>query len=132
MRRVFLESPFAGDVAQNIDYARACVRDSLQRGEAPTVPHLLYTQEGILRDEIPQERQLGIAAGFVWRDAAVATVIYIDRGVSRGMVEGVLDSISKNVPIEIRRLDTGPPTAVVRQALNVLCELGVDVETNRE
>jgi len=35
VRRVIVESPYAGDVARNVEYARACVRDSLQRGEAP-------------------------------------------------------------------------------------------------
>ncbi len=132
MRRVFLESPFAGDVARNIDYGRSCVRDSLQRGEAPTAPHLLYTQEGVLRDDVTEERQWGISAGFTWRDAADATVVYIDRGVSHGMIAGVRDSISKNVPVEVRRLDTGRPTAVVVEALNVLRELGLKIEQNGE
>lgn len=48
MRRVILESPFAGHVESNIEYARACIRDSLLRGEAPLASHLLYTQPGIL------------------------------------------------------------------------------------
>ncbi len=34
MRLVIIESPFAGSVKENIDYARRCVRDSLGRGEA--------------------------------------------------------------------------------------------------
>lgn len=52
MKRVILESPYAGDVERNLTYARECVRDSLSRGEAPIASHLLYTQEGILKDEI--------------------------------------------------------------------------------
>lgn len=35
MKLVILESPFAGDVEANIEYARACVRDSLPRGFRP-------------------------------------------------------------------------------------------------
>lgn len=57
MRLVIIESPFAGDVEKNTRYARACVRDSLLRGEAPIASHLLYTQGGILNDDVPAERQ---------------------------------------------------------------------------
>ena len=63
MLRVILESPFAGDIERNIKYARLCVRDSLLRGESPIASHLLYTQEGILNDEIESERMHGINAG---------------------------------------------------------------------
>lgn len=67
MRLVIVESPFAGDLPKNIAYARAAVRDSLARGEAPIASHLLYTQPGILDDDIPAERQWGIDAGLAWR-----------------------------------------------------------------
>jgi hypothetical protein len=50
MKRVILESPFAGDVERNLRYARAALRDSLHRGEAPLASHLLYTQPGVLLD----------------------------------------------------------------------------------
>ena len=49
MRRVIIESPYAGFVKRNEDYARECLRDSLMRGEAPIASHLLYTQPGVLR-----------------------------------------------------------------------------------
>ena len=66
MKRVILESPYAGDVERNVAYARACLRDSLLRGEAPIASHLLYTQPGVLDDQIPEERQMGIDAGLAW------------------------------------------------------------------
>ena len=43
MRFVIVESPYAGDVAANVEYARAAVADCLRRGEAPFASHLLYT-----------------------------------------------------------------------------------------
>ena len=85
MKKVILESPYAGDVKSNIAYARACVKDSLMRGEAPLASHLLYTQEGILDDTIPVERTLGIEAGLAWADSSAAHVFYIDYGMSQGM-----------------------------------------------
>ena len=70
MRRVIVESPYAGDVATNIAYARAAVRDCLMRGEAPIASHLLFTQPGILDDDVADERRLGIEAGLSWLDVA--------------------------------------------------------------
>jgi len=85
MKKVILESPYAGDIQRNIQYARMCVRDSLKKGEAPIASHLLFTQEGILDDEIPEERQLGIDAGLAWKCVAEKHVFYIDYGYSLGM-----------------------------------------------
>ena len=104
MKRVILESPYAGDVVRNIDYARACVRDSLSRGEAPIASHLLYTQNGILNDDISNERKWGIDAGLAWKDVAQLHVFYIDYGYSRGMEYAKQYATKNNIPIEERRL----------------------------
>lgn len=86
---VIIESPYAGDVEANVEYARMCVKDSLMRGEAPIASHLLYTQPGILDDTIPEERQLGIDAGLEWRRVSDKTVVYMDKGLSKGMEYGI-------------------------------------------
>lgn len=86
MKLVVIESPYAGDVALNEKYARACMKDCLKRGEFPIASHLLYTQPGILDDTIPEERALGVAAGFAWADKADYVVFYMDRGWSLGMI----------------------------------------------
>lgn len=104
MRRVVIESPYAGDVERNLRYLRACMADCLRRGEAPFASHGLYTQPGVLRDEIPEERAAGIHAGFAWRDAAEKTVVYMDLGVSGGMRYGIDDAEKKGRAIEYRRL----------------------------
>lgn len=102
MKLVILESPYAGDVYENIQYARRCVRDSLLRGEAPIASHLLYTQLGILNDGIAKERQLGIDAGLAWLSAAEATVVYADLGISTGMKYGIERAKKQGIEIEIR------------------------------
>jgi hypothetical protein len=104
MRLVIIESPYAGDVERNVEYARACVRDSLSRGEAPIASHLLYTQPGILRDEVPEERQWGIDAGLAWRKVAEASVVYTDRGVTAGMEYGIAAAKKAGRPVEYRTL----------------------------
>jgi hypothetical protein len=89
MRLVIIESPFAGDIEKNLRYLRACMRDSLLRGEAPYASHAMYTQPGVLDDGDPVDRDHGINAGFAWRRQAEATVVYTDLGVSRGMEYGI-------------------------------------------
>lgn len=104
MKRVILESPYAGDIARNTRYARACMADCLARGESPYASHLLYTQPGVLDDTKPHERELGIVAGFAWRQVADATVVYTDLGISDGMRYGVADADRQGRPIEFREL----------------------------
>ena len=104
MRRVVLESPYAGSVEENLKYARACLRDCLLRGEAPIASHLLYTQPGILDDKIPEERQLGIEAGLAWGRLGEATVVYVDRGISRGMKYGIERAQKEGRPVEYHAL----------------------------
>jgi len=99
---VVLESPFAASTitlangvqyeslqADNVAYARACMHDCLvNHGEAPFASHLLYTQEGVLDDDVPDERRLGIEAGLEIGRSAKRRVFYVDRGFSSGMKWG--------------------------------------------
>ena len=104
MKRVVIESPYAGNVARNTRYARAAMADCLRRGEAPLASHLLYTQEGILDDLISEERALGIEAGLIWGLLAEVTVVYTDLGMSRGMEFGIERAKAEGRPVEYRTL----------------------------
>jgi len=108
MELVIVESPFAGEteiVYENILYARKAMADCLKRGEAPFASHLLYTQSGVLNDEIPEDRKLGIAAGLCWGRVADKTVVYIDRGISKGMIKGMISAQQEGRPIELRTIE---------------------------
>jgi hypothetical protein len=89
VRLVIIESPFAGDVARNLRYLRAAMRDCLRRDEAPYASHALYTQPGVLDDGDIEQRKLGMQSGFAWRAVAEATVVYTDLGVTDGMAAGI-------------------------------------------
>ena len=104
MKRVIIESPFAGDVKKNLKYARSCMKDCLRRGEAPFASHLLYTQKGILDDDIDKERKLGIQAGLEWGKLADKTVVYIDLGRTVGMAQGIKRAKAEGREIEYRTL----------------------------
>lgn len=107
MRLVIIESPFAGDIEANLTYARRAMRDCILRGEAPIGSHLIYTQPGILRDEDPAERKLGIELGFAWGDKAELHCFYTDRGWSRGMKAAFARCLAMEYRYELRALD-GP------------------------
>ena len=104
MRRVVLESPYAGDVEKNLAYARECLHDCLLRGEAPIASHLLYPQPGVLDDNKPEERKLGIEASLVWGSLAEVTVVYTDRGISGGMKFGIERAGKEGRPVEYRNI----------------------------
>jgi hypothetical protein len=75
-RIVVLESPYAGNVEENLRYLRAGMREAFLRGELPIASHALYTQPGVLDDTIPEERNLGIEAGF-----EVARVLHLAKAL---------------------------------------------------
>ena len=104
MIRVIIESPYEGCIERNIAYARACLRDSLNRGEAPIASHLLYTQPGVLDDNLMNERMLGINAGLAWRSVADKHVFYVDLGYSSGMLYALGYASENNIIIEERRI----------------------------
>lgn len=104
MKLVIVESPYAGEAETNVPYARACMHDCLMRGEAPFASHLLYTQPGVLRDSVVEERKLGIEAGFAWGQHAKATVVYTDLGISPGMEAGIERAREEDRTIEYRKL----------------------------
>ena len=104
---VLLESPFAGkdadELARNREYALEAMRHSLYLGEAPFASHLLYTQ--MLDDTVPLERRMGIEAGLAIGLFAEKTVVYTDRGVSRGMQYGIDSAAEAGRPIEYRSVE---------------------------
>lgn len=109
MKLVIIESPYQGGsleaTAANVEYAKRCVKHALARGEAPYASHLFFTQPGILDDLVPEERTLGIEAGFAWGRAADIVAFYIDRGMSKGMFAGYAAANARGANIEFRSLD---------------------------
>ena len=100
--RVIIESPYAGDVAANLIYARDCLLDSLRRGEAPFASHLLYPQ--VLNDHDPEERRQGIDGQLAWLQVADMVAVYVDRGISSGMKEAIAEAERLGIVVQERHL----------------------------
>lgn len=58
---VYICSPYAGDIEQNVAAARRYCRYAVNAGYIPIAPHLLFPQ--FLNDADPNERQLGLFFG---------------------------------------------------------------------
>lgn len=104
MKRVVVESPYSGNVELNLRYLRAALRDCILRGESPYASHALLTQPGVLDDTVPEERELGIKAGFAFRPVMDLTAVYTDLGYSNGMKYGIADAGRIGHPIEYRTI----------------------------
>jgi len=59
-RLIFVSSPYRGDVSRNLAVARAAAKQVFDAGHVPVVPHLYIPL--VLDDDIPEERDQGIAA----------------------------------------------------------------------
>lgn len=102
--RVIVESPYAGGFS-NVRYSRRCLRDCLNRNESPFASHLLYTQKDVLDDKVPAERKKGIEAAHAWLEVADAVAVYMDLGMTEGMVRGLVKAAMMQKPIRLRWLD---------------------------
>ena len=102
MRRVIIESPYAGDIEANKAYLQRCIRDSLFRGEAPFASHQMYTDA--LDDSDPDQRRQGMLAGLRWLWCADAVVVYGDRGISPGM-QWAISQATSHMTVEYRKLN---------------------------
>jgi len=61
MKKVYICSPYRGDVERNVGNARRYCRDAVKTGFIPVAPHIYFTQ--FLDDSVESERMAGIEAG---------------------------------------------------------------------
>lgn len=116
--KAIVESPYAKGRRTNIRYGRRVMRWCLLRGIAPMMSHLLYTQRGVLRDEVPAERARGIRAGLAWggdiEPGKIVTLVFTDRGISEGMQYGIEHAKAAGRPVCFMRLPGWKPGLLER------------------
>jgi hypothetical protein len=82
MPKVFISSPFAGDVQRNIKNARRYCAFAVRSGYIPFAPHLFYPQ--FLSDGNTEQRELGLFMGMVFLDSCKEVWVFGER-ISSGM-----------------------------------------------
>lgn len=104
MNLVIIETPYFGEIERNIEYAKRCMLDSINRGECPFASHLLYTQ--VLDDNNGKERQQGMELGFEIMSRADLVVVYTDYGISEGMRLGIRQALKLGLEVKYRTIGT--------------------------
>lgn len=113
---VVIVSPYSGDVEANVAYARECMRESLKRGEEPYAQHLLLPQ--VLDDTVPGERSRGMEVGWAWMERADLVAVYVNKGISDGMMQDIQAASQMKKEIEFRELP--PPFVLTDEHLDLL------------
>ena len=98
MKLVYICSPFAGDIENNLRFTWAACRYAVDQGCAPLAVHLLYPR--ILDDTVPAERETGIRMGL--RVLASCDELWIcGERISQGMSCEIAEAKRLGIPIRI-------------------------------
>lgn len=98
---IYIASPYAGEVAQNVSFAKAACRYAMELGHTPVAVHLLYPQ--FLDDGDPAQRAAGLTMGHRVLEACDELWVCGER-ISTGMATEI--SEAKKLGIPIREVDT--------------------------
>jgi hypothetical protein len=79
---VYICSPYAGNIEENVFHARRYSRFAVEKGYLPITPHLLYPQ--FLDDTLQSERDLGIFFGIVLMSKCSEVWVFGEK-ISNGM-----------------------------------------------
>lgn len=60
MKKVYICAPLGGNIKENLEQVKRYTKYALKCGTAPVVPHFYAL---CLNDDIPKEREIGLAAG---------------------------------------------------------------------
>lgn len=99
MKKIFICSPYAGNIGRNVKIAQALCRLAIKAGYAPFAPHLLYP--GLVDDSIEEERAAGISRGLAFMEVCAEVWVYAANGLSRGMLQEINQALKLGKPITI-------------------------------
>jgi hypothetical protein len=83
MKKIFVCSPFAGEVDRNVRFAKKMCRMVMDAGNAPFAPHLLYPR--FSDDNDPTQRAAGITCGLAFMETCDEVWVFAGNGISSGM-----------------------------------------------
>lgn len=93
---IYIASPYAGEIEQNVAFARKACRHAIQLGHTPIAVHLLYPQ--MLDDSNPVEREAGLRLGR--RVLEVCDELWVCGGrISSGMAHEIAEAERLGIPI---------------------------------
>ena len=93
--KVFIASPFSGDIVRNIQRAQHYCRMAIKEGHTPFAPHLFFPQ--LLDEDKPEERTLGIQMGLEFLNLCSEMWVFGDP--TPGMKEEIIYAVKHQIPI---------------------------------
>jgi len=96
MKLVYIVSPYAGDIEENIRKARAYCRYACECGYIPIAVHLLFPT--FLQEDVPEEREKGIQMGVKLIERCDAVWVF-GNTISKGMRREIDAAEQIGVPI---------------------------------
>lgn len=103
---VFIETPLRSSepgLDKRLEFAQAAMFDSIQRGEAPILTHLLWP--AVMNDHDPEEREQALRMCRDVRKRCHKVVFYVGMGVSPGMARGMLEALEDGIKVEVRMIE---------------------------
>ena len=105
-KMVYIASPYAGEVEQNVRFAKAACLFAMRQDCTPVAVHLLYPQ--FLDDSNPTQREAGVRMGLRVLEACDELWLCGDR-MSRGMSAELAAAERLGIPAEAWLKENGEP-----------------------
>lgn len=96
MKLIYICSPYAGNIEENIRFARAACRYAAKQGFTPIAPRLIYPQ--FLNDAVPAERDAGIRMGLRLLNAC-DELWHCGPRISAGMEKELAEAKRLKIPV---------------------------------
>ena len=93
---VYICSPYAGDVENNVNMARVYSRFAVRNACIPLAPHLLFPQ--FMDDGVPAERNIALFMGIVLLTKCEQVWVFGDT-ISKGMAAEIEKAEKKHIPV---------------------------------
>lgn len=97
-KRVYICSPYQGDVEKNVAIARAMCLRAIEEGFAPFAPHLVYPQ--LMDDSKPEDREIGMECAMSFISACNELWVCANVSPSAGMREEMV--FARETKIHVR------------------------------
>ncbi len=95
MKLIYVASPYAGDIENNVAFAKSACEYVMEQGHAFFAPHLYYTQ--FLDDSKPAQREIGLEMGIETLKRCDELWLFGDT-ISHGMRKELEFAKKQNIP----------------------------------
>lgn len=105
MQKIYVISPYAGDVENNVKKALAYCKFVMDKGSMPLASHLYFTQ--LTDDNIPADRAQGLAMGLELLALCDEAWVFYEQHISSGMAGEIAKAKELGIPLKYYFVEQG-------------------------